>query len=297
MPEMVNEPYAPKQNKENNEGVYSELLKKLEAIEESLKNLKTSNTGNGSPSVDSNQIATKADISALWSEEKGIGRVLTEVLAAKSQEMINKQAIDAVKENFGSVPKTVEDFKKITDKLCKNYNKKGSSEDNAAIKSLPDKIETIGKAITEINLKLDGIGNKKRSSVDDAAIKSLPDKIEKTVSSAVQKLNDDVAHKERKFLSKEMIMIMISVLILTVSTVFISYGVLLRYENGLAFDLSWWALIVYGVTFLATLLIIIFHNRLTKCVVASRIVRIFMALFLVATLALSALSLLSVFLL
>ena len=262
MPEMVNEPYAPKQNKENNEGVYSELLKKLEAIEESLKNLKTSNTGNGSPSVDSNQIATKADISALWSEEKGIGRVLTEVLAAKSQEMINKQAIDAVKENFGSVPKTVEDFKKITDKLCKNYNKKGSSEDNAAIKSLPDKIETIGKAITEINLKLDGIGNKKRSSVDDAAIKSLPDKIEKTVSSAVQKLNDDVAHKERKFLSKEMIMIMISVLILTVSTVFISYGVLLRYENGLAFDLSWWGLIVYGVTFLATLFIIIFHNRL-----------------------------------
>ena len=203
----------------------------------------------------------------------------------------------------------VKNIENATDKISKNLNavgnKKSPSVDNAAIKSLQDKTETIGNAITEINLKLDGIGNERSPSVDDAAIKSLSSKIEKavsskigtSVSSAVQKLNDDAAHKERKFLSKEMIMIMISVLILTVSTVFISYGVLLRYESGLAFDLTWWALIVYGVTFLATLLIIIFHNRLTKGVVASRIVRIFMALFLVATLALSALSLLSVFLL
>ena len=210
---------------------------------------------------------------------------------------------------LSELSQNVKNIENATDKISENLNavgnKKRSSVDDAAIKSLPDKIETIGKAITEINSKIDGICDKKSPSVDDAAIKSLSSKIEKavsskietSVSSAVQKLNDDAAHKERKFLSKEMIMIMISVLILTVSTVFISYGVLLRYESGLAFDLSWWALIVYGATFLATLLIIIFHNRLTKGVVASRIVRIFMALFLVATLALSALSLLSVFLL
>lgn len=210
---------------------------------------------------------------------------------------------------LGELSQNVKNIENATDKISENLNavgnKKRPSVDNAAIKSLQDKVITIGNAITEINSKIDGIGNEKSPSVDDAAIKSLSSKIEKavsskietSVSSAVQKLNDDAAHKEHKFLSKEMIMIMISVLILTVSTVFISYGVLLRYENGLAFDLTWWALIVYGVTFLATLFIIIFHNRLAKCVVVSRIARIFMALFLVATLALSALSLLSVFLL
>ena len=217
----------------------------------------------------------------------------------QSQGLINSENQEVIKRILQNEINSLKTYFDARVKALKKEVSKDSSNDSSKdFQVFTENIkEKVGDAITEISTKLNAVCNKKRSSVDDAAIKSLPDKIEKAMSSAVQKLNDDVAQKERKFLSKEMIMIMISVLILTVSTVFISYGVLLRYENGLAFDLSWWALIVYGVTFLATLLIIIFHNRLTKGVVASRIVRIFMALFLVATLALSALSLLSVFLL
>ncbi len=322
----------PGNSSENREGSYSELLKKLRSIEESLNNLKISNNKDDSHGGDFTQLRkeVKNQISELWlgkKGENGLKSILENIGKELGAVSSNFQTINSTKEsirsaiediylrlnkNFpdegasvyegtlGELSQNVNNIKNATDIISKKLNavgnKKSPSVDNAAIESLQGKVETIGIAITEINSKLDGIGNKKGSSVDNAAINSLQGKVE-AVSSAVQKLNDDVAHKERKFLSKEMIMIMISVLILTVSTVFISYGVLLRYENGLAFDLTWWALIVYGVTFLATLLIIIFHNRLTKGVVASRIVRIFMALFLVATLALSALSLLSVFLL
>ena len=225
----------------------------------------------------------------------------------QSQGLINSENQEVIKRILQNEINSLKTYFDARVKALKKEVSKDSSNDSSKdFQVFTENIkEKVGDAITEINSKIDGICDKKSPSVDDAAIKSLSSKIEKavsskietSVSSAVQKLNDDAAHKERKFLSKEMIMIMISVLILTVGTVFISYGVLLRYENGLAFDLSWWALIVYGVTFLATLLIIIFHNRLTKGVVASRFVRIFMALFLVATLALSALSLLSVFLL
>lgn len=328
MPEMVNEPYAPKQNNMSNENMvgemenpsgnreesYSELLKKLGSIEEILNNLieeilnnlKISNNKNDSHGGDFAQLRreVKNQISELWlgkKGENGLKSILENIGKELGDVSSDVTKIDTIIENS---QKEIED---IYLRLNKNFpdEGKGPSVYEEILGSLSENVANIKETTEEISKKPNVIGNKKSPSVDDAAIKSLSSKIEKavsskietSVSSAVQKLNDDAAHKERKFLSKEMIMIMISVLILTVSTVFISYGVLLRYESGLAFDLSWWALIVYGVTFLATLLIIIFHNRLTKGVVASRIVRIFMALFLVATLALSALSLLSVFLL
>lgn len=284
---------------------FAGVNKSIDAVKSQLTDLKNS-VNYITSGIPASGIATHAEVLELWTGKVGkVGGINS--IQSKLDKLCKE--FDSIKHGIDTINKNSDKYKDAIDAKLKDLTNSIATKEpvaapNIDIGKLIETIETgfeeVKNDVAILRSQLSTMRNSKKVVIDDTALSAVSDsvlssisnKVESAVSSAMRVHGRNQSSDERKRLSKEMIMIIISALILTVSTVFISYGILLRYGNGLPLGLSWAALAVYVVTLLSAVLSIALVNQYTESSDTSRIVRIvIMSVLAIATLVLSLLSL------
>lgn len=276
---------------------FAGINKSIKDVKSQLTDLKGS-VNRVAAGIPASGIATHAEVLELWSGKGGKGGCINSI-----QSKLDKlcEEFESIKQGIDIINKNVDTYKnKLDGQLKKLSDGITASEPIAAynndVEKLTEAIETgfanVKNDVETLKRQLNTMRAGKIASIDNVVLESISDKVASAVSSVIRVYGRNQSSAERKGLSKEMIMIIISALILTVSTVFISYGILLRYGNGLPLGLSWAALAVYVVTLLSAVLLVALVNQYTESSDKSRIARIvLMSVLVIATLVLSLLSL------